>query len=324
MEHWKEENRIKKGLTGEEEMGPIKNSYRGLIDQPRMLDLVRSRPQAHPHMVDLPYRLCSWALDDPENVGLWVDSHGQLQAWAVLQEPFWTIDYAINPKGDRTFLSQVLEWADRQAKELLKLPTGHPQWFVEVFADQVDKIRILEAARFQPQADVGEDSWSKVLMRRLGGSPVKEYRIPPGFTLRPLVGEGEVASYVELHQAVFETKNMTFEWRQHTLHHPNYSPDLDLVVAAPEGKLAAFCIGWLWQEPGKALIGQIEPLGCAVEFRRYAFGRVVLAEVLRRMEKLGVEAIYVETDNYRNTALALYESLGFQVERDILVFRKDY
>ena len=65
-------------------------------------------------------------------------------------------------------------------------------------------------------------------------------------------------------------------------------------------------------------------MGCHKDYRRYALGRVALAEVMRRMQALGVESILVETDNYRNTALALYESLGFHVIQDVLVFRKDY
>jgi uncharacterized protein YfaA (DUF2138 family) len=36
------------------------------------------------HVVDLPYRLSSWALDDPENVRLWTDAEGRLLAWIVL------------------------------------------------------------------------------------------------------------------------------------------------------------------------------------------------------------------------------------------------
>jgi ribosomal protein S18 acetylase RimI-like enzyme len=99
----------------------------------------------------------------------------------------------------------------------------------------------------------------------------------------------------------------------------HYRPDLDVVVAAPDGRLAAFCIGWL-----QGTDGQIEPLGCHADFRRYALGRVALAEVLRRLHTAGAERIYVETDNYRDTAFRLYESMGFNVIREVLVYRKDY
>jgi ribosomal protein S18 acetylase RimI-like enzyme len=51
---------------------------------------------------------------------------------------------------------------------------------------------------------------------------------------------------------------------------------------------------------------------------------VVLCETIRRLQRLGAEKIFVETDNYRNTAFRLYESVGFQMIHDVLVYRMDY
>jgi ribosomal protein S18 acetylase RimI-like enzyme len=283
--------------------------------------LVRAFPAEHTHVADLPYRLSSWAFDYPENVGLWVDAEGKLAAWAVLQPPFWTIDCACHPAAQAELYLLMLAWADQRARQIIDTPSGHPAWFVNVFSDQTQHIHHLKDAGFTSQANAGEDAWSKVFMQRPAALPVANYRIPPGFTIRPLAGEIEVKAYVILHQSVFETKNMTLAWRRRILRHPDYSPDLDVVVSAPDGRLAAFCIGWL--NP-TGLNGQIEPLGCHADFRRYALGRLVLAEVLRRLQAQGAQQIYVETDNYRDTAFRLYQSLGFEVVRDILVFRKDY
>jgi ribosomal protein S18 acetylase RimI-like enzyme len=65
-------------------------------------------------------------------------------------------------------------------------------------------------------------------------------------------------------------------------------------------------------------------LGCHHEFRHYGLGRVALSEGLRRLQVLGAKNIYVETDNYRNTAFDLYQSFDFEVIQDVLVYRKDY
>jgi len=65
-------------------------------------------------------------------------------------------------------------------------------------------------------------------------------------------------------------------------------------------------------------------LGCHRDFRRYALGRVALSEGLHRLQSLGAQRIFVETDSYRNTAFQLYEAFDFQVLKDVLVFRKDY
>jgi ribosomal protein S18 acetylase RimI-like enzyme len=109
-----------------------------------------------------------------------------------------------------------------------------------------------------------------------------------------------------------------------TLKHPDYQPNLDVVVVAPDSRLVAFCIGWICHTPDGGLRGQIEPLGCHADFRKYALGRVALCETLRRLHQHGAQSIFVETDNYRSTAFRLYESVWFRVIREVLVYRKDY
>jgi mycothiol synthase len=217
---------------------------------------------------------------------------------------------------------QILAWANRRARRMLHTPSGHPCWFVMVFANQADRIQDLEEAGFTSQANVGEDSWSKVLMQRLAQMPVADCALPAGFTIRPLAGKSEVEAYVQLHQAVFESKNMTVEWRRRTLHRPEYLPDLDLAAVAPDGQLAAFCICWLDAE--KKSSGQIEPLGVRADLRKLGLGRAILAEGLRRLHLHGANQVYVETDNYRDAALELYEAVGFRTIQDILVYRQDY
>jgi ribosomal protein S18 acetylase RimI-like enzyme len=300
-------------------MKTIYRTYQGEADQQVMLALARQYPKEHLRVLDLPYRFCSWALDDPQNTRLWFDTGGNLLGWAVLQTPFWTVDLTCSPDAAPFLYAEMLAWADERARQLAGTPGGRPAWFVMVFSDQAGHIRELESAGFANQADVGEDSWSKVFMRRASEIPVKDYRIPPGFTVRPLANEAEVEAYVTLHRVVFESKNMTVEWRRRTLQQPDYRPDLDLIVAAPDGSLAAFCVCWLHGNEA-----QIEPLGCHPDYRRYALGRLALAEGLRRLQDAGAVHIFVETDNYRDTALKLYEHMGFQVMRDVCVFRKNY
>jgi ribosomal protein S18 acetylase RimI-like enzyme len=96
---------------------------------------------------------------------------------------------------------------------------------------------------------------------------------------------------------------------------------LDIIVESPEGQLVAFCIGWFDDHLNA---GHIEPLGCHKDYRKYALGRVALSEVLRGLQSLGAETIYVETDSFRNTAFRLYEFFDFQVIKNVLVYRKNF
>lgn len=302
-------------------MKTTQRNYDSDADKTLMIDLARRFSTENLHVVDLPYRLSSWGLDDPANTRLWFNDRGQLIAWAFLNAPFWTVDYCLYPAVQDELLPEVLEWANSRIKAVQDSPFGHTCWFMMAFSSQTGRIKTLEAAGFAGQADVGEDSWTKVLMCRPRDLPVKRYESPTGFTIRPLAGQAEVPAYVELHQTVFGTRNMTTEWRCRTLRQPAYRPDLDIVIAAPDGRLGAFCIGWMDAE---TRCGHVEPLGCHKDFRHYALGRTALCEVLYRLQSAGCKQIYVETDNYRDTAFRLYESVGFEVLQDVIVFRKDY
>jgi ribosomal protein S18 acetylase RimI-like enzyme len=303
-------------------MKTTQRPFSGKADIQAMCALARLSPIDNLHVVDLPYRLGSWALDDPANIGLWTDADGQLLAWAVMQTPFWTIDYACHPQSDRHIYPEILAWADRRARQVPDTPYGHPCWFAMVFANQTNRIRHLEASGFASQANRGQDSWSKVLMSRTARTPMPLCKMPAGFTVRPLEGEGEIEAYVALHQSVFESRNMTAAWRARTLDCPEYMPDLDLVAVGPDGRLAAFCVCWLGR--GTKVSGQIEPLGVRAELQQSGLGRAILSEGLRRMQKYGADPVLVETDSYRNAAVRLYESVGFRAARRILVYRKDY
>ena len=294
------------------------------VDAQPMIQLAREQRSDTLHITDLPYRLSSWALDDPDNVGIWTDEEGRLVGWAAMQTPFWTIDYVFKPNISQSLHRQILAWADARAQSAHSASYGLPAWYVNVFTEQIERRDDLEQAGFINRANAGEEAWSKVWLERSGSDEVTSYPLPSGFSLRPLAGENEVEAYVELHQAVFQTRNMTSEWRKRTLSQPDYIPDLDIVVVASDGRLVAFCIGWLSETTGGKFIGQIEPLGCHADFRRYALGRVALCETLRGLQQHGAESIYVETDSYRNTAFRLYESVGFRVIKDVAVYGKDY
>jgi mycothiol synthase len=299
-------------------------SFRGAADLAAMAALASAFPANNLHFADLPYRFSSWALDRLESARLWEDETGRLLAWAVLQTPFWAIDFMIHPDADPDVQETLLLWVDEQAQALVGTPYGRPAWFISVFADQLQRIQAIEAAGFVSQANVGENSWTKVLLSRPYGQEIAKWSLPEGFIIRPLQGRAEAKLYAFLHRAVFESTNMTLDWRLRTLLQPSYRPDLDLVVVAPDGHLAAFCICWLDEASSGAITGQIEPMGVSEPYRALGLGRAILAEGLRRLEQVGAQRICVETDHYRGPALNLYESAGFTVERQVLVFRKDY
>lgn len=290
-----------------------------------MQALAHCAPEQHLHLIDLPYRLSSWALDRAENLRLWRGADGQLLAWAVLQAPFWAIDVALHPAADAALYSEALTWAVARARALADDPDyGRPCWFVSVPAEQSERRAALEAQGFADQAQVPVDPWSKVLLTRPARGPVWERSLPPGYRLRALGGRAEAGAYVALHRAVFQSTSMTVGWRERTLARAQYRPELDLVIEAPDGSLAGFCIGWF--DPagfGGLPSGQIEPLGVAAGQRGLGLGRGLLEACCARLADAGAEHIYVETDRQREAALGVYGAAGFRILHDVCVYRLD-
>jgi mycothiol synthase len=300
-----------------------RRAFSGNVDLRAMAGLAHGTLADSLHVIDLPYRFSSWAFEYPDNVGLWVDGDGHLLAWAVMQNPWWAVDYACQARAGQDLHQEILAWADERARQIVGTPSGLKKWCVNVFADQAGRIRDLERAGFVSQADMGEASWSKVLMRRPARARLADYTLPAGVTIRPLAGQSEVSAYADLQRTVFGSKNMTAGWRSRTLQQPQYVPDLDLVAVAPDGSLVAFCICWLDKETDP-VSGQVEPMGVHPDWRKSGLGRAILSEGLRRLGSHGASQVFVETDNYRDAALVLYESAGFRVIRDVLVYAKVY
>ncbi len=295
--------------------------FAGSPDLIRMCELAHTAGTVSLHVMDLPYRLSSWALDDPENVGLWVDASGRLIAWAVMQAPMWSVDYAYWSDGDTSQVhAAILNWADGRANVC-----GRPAWFVNVSEDQRGMRRDLEAAGFACQASVPQNPWSKVFLRRACGAPLSNSTVPAGFTVRPLAGQEEVDSYVALHRAAFDSTSMTPAWRSRVLQCPQYRADLDMVAVTPNGGLAAFCIAWFdakgWT--GRPC-GQIEPMGVHADFRGRGIGRAILLEALGRLYSAGALEVYVEADESEVGALPFYRSAGFEIAQRILIYRRNY
>jgi ribosomal protein S18 acetylase RimI-like enzyme len=298
-------------------------SFRGDADWAAMAAVVEAQPADHLHLIDLPYRLCSWAFDDPANAALWEDPAGAVRAWAALQTPFWSIDYAIDPAAPAGILQALLAWAAQRARALLGTPFARPAWFVSSPTGHAHNPE-LEAAGFRSQANVGPNSWSKLLFRRDALPAPARWALPEGFQIRPLGGRAEVEAYVSLHQAVFASANMTVAWRRRTLEHPAYRPELDLVLVDGEGQLAGFCVGWFSaQGPGRAPAGQIEPMGVRADLRGRGLGQALLSTCLGRLIEAGARSLLVETDNYRDAAFGLYRAAGFAIAREVVVYRRE-
>lgn len=266
--------------------------------------LAAAFPERATHAVDLPYRL-AWAR--PGHAGrvetaLWHE-RDELVAWAVWTPGSWETQVATHPARAAVLWPEILDWGAEHARAQAAGRAEPLSWWVAARDDDLDRIALLDANGFRQQ------EWTTLHYERALADVAPAPALPDGFAVRPLAGVAEVPAYVAAHRAAFNSTFMNDEWRQRTVQRPGYRADLDLVVAAPDGRVAAFAILWLGPESGGRREGQFEPVGVCPDFRRRGLGRAVMLEGMRRLRAAGATHAIVATDDTRAAANALYRSV---------------
>ena len=139
--------------------------------------------------------------------------------------------------------------------------------------------------------------------------PFGEPVLPPGFAIRGLRGEEEFPARVEAHRDAFAPSRMTLEKYAQLPSLPSYRFENDLVVTAPDGSLAAFCITWFDENSG---LGVFEPVGCTQAYQRKGLTRALLLAGCRHLKELGAHTAIVDAWSADIAPNKLYESCGFK------------
>ncbi len=101
---------------------------------------------------------------------------------------------------------------------------------------------------------------------------------------------------------------------------PVYDCEHDIIVVAPDGRVAAFCVFWL--DPVNK-VGLFEPVGTHPDFQRKGMGRALMLESLRRVKAQGMETAIVCADHDNAAAQRLYESVGFRMVNRLRLYAKN-
>lgn len=240
--------------------------------------------------------------DDPAALAqarLWTDEAGAVVgfAWPGGEQ----VDLIAHPRH-RALEGAMLAWAERRRLDGAAGPVALTAW---AFDESDTGRQALLRDRGYARADrcLIYRGWS------LDGPP-PEPRLPPGYTLRHVRGEEDIERRVAVHRDAFAPSRMTAAKQRAVMQAPTYRPDLDLVAVAPDRTFAAFCIVWF---DAANRIGVFEPVGCHSAHRRRGLARALLHEGLRRLQRLGARAAYVNSHGAEAAANALYESAGFRI-----------
>jgi mycothiol synthase len=160
-------------------------------------------------------------------------------------------------------------------------------------------------------------TWDRVNERGLD-EPVAEPVVPAGFVLR--------SARLDDADQLAAARNHSFapDWtgelyRSAVMEKPGYDPAHEIVVEAPDGRIAAFTVYWV--DP-RNRIGHFEPVGTHRDFQRRGLARAVMRHAMRQMRAQGMTVVTVNHDAENVPARRLYESLGFHKRHETYGFRR--
>jgi mycothiol synthase len=289
--------------------------YRDAGDLARMLALLQAGRAArsgtyYVHTGDLQWWLYYPPLGTAcwEHIYLWEDpAQGQhLQGWALLDPNGDSFDVYFQPELRGTALAEgMLAWAENALIPLARA-AGRKQagMFWVTPEDGFRSLWLKERGYHVTYQDTA-------LARPLA-APIQDIRIPHGFVVRTCLGLQEVEARARAQHNAFGSSAPFEAYVQRFtgfMQSPVYSPAADVVAAAPDGRIAAFCIIWT-DEVNR--VGLFEPVGTDPEFQRQGLGKAVMLEALRRLQAQGMHQAIVCTSENNIAALQLYASVGFQ------------
>lgn len=109
--------------------------------------------------------------------------------------------------------------------------------------------------------------------------------------------------------AQIEKASFSMPWSEKSFEEALDNPNAFYVVAEEEGRVAGYCGAYLILD--EADVNQV-----AVDSsrRNQGIGKKLMEALLERLEQAGASAVTLEVRKSNQTAIALYESLGFATE----------
>ncbi|MCC7451237.1 MAG: GNAT family N-acetyltransferase [Anaerolineae bacterium] len=302
-----------------------RRAYRGADDYQSSIDLWLPAVRAgdYPNAEILTELLTSSPSNPTDNVCLWEGSAGKLVGAAVLHLPWNNLLMVVHPDvppaDEQAMRHDMIAWG---AVRLQQVSTGSAAPVALDVACHEDDTALVALLEEQGFTRVEGDT---LRMVRSLDELIPEPHLPAGFSFRCVAGEHEAAQWVELRNDAFGNQYATVEQRLAEMRKPGYVPALDLMVAAPDGTWAAFCMcnldayesaragqGWGWTDP----------IGTRPAYRRQGLARAVILAGLRALKSTGAKTAILGTMSTNTAAIQLYESLGYRVLYRLIWYSK--
>jgi ribosomal protein S18 acetylase RimI-like enzyme len=288
-------------------------SYSGVADLARLIDFLLMCRAIEglgpwPPLREIRRRLRVATPQVCADTRLWEDQRGDLLAFATLWDGDILVS-CVHPRGPREdLLAHILAWGQAREQQWAQACGYRSTLCVPIRSDDRLGAALLERQGFVPEA------WQTLRMARRLDMPLPPPFVPPGFTVRSVAGEQELAEILVLQQAVFVAA-ASGDDRPALMSDPSYCADLDLVAVAPDGTLVAFCLCTISAKedrPPGHTEGWIELIGTHPRFGRHGLARALLLTGLERLKCHGMDTVVLGTTSWNVAAQQLFTSAGFR------------
>jgi GNAT superfamily N-acetyltransferase len=305
-----------------------------LVEAMSFVTICRSRDphNDYPHIGDLQWWCRDGSLDNQQNWRFWYLDTGEALALGIVAGH--EIICLLHPDfRTRERYRMVHQWAVQRVKERAE-QQGERQYEIWEQAWGIATGDDLEVERFLEREGFERQDLSYLCYRRSLIEPAPAPVLPTGWTLRPITGEAEAEMRAALqHDAFFRGGDTAYEeatMRQRAvMRMPQYDPQLDLMIIAPDGTPAAGCICWV--DPVNH-VGLFEPVGTRPQYRRQGLATALMLGGLERLRERGMQAALVigehpgteEKSTEFTSSRFVYEAVGFQVLCRTHLYHKVY
>jgi ribosomal protein S18 acetylase RimI-like enzyme len=237
---------------------------------------------------------------------VWADEAGAFGAFALVDGEF-VVQERID--GGPTTIEQI-GWLEAQLR-------GSGRQAIEFHVAQGDPIRDGLLGGGYQQSGIELE-----LLADTSHEPERE-PLPAGLRFGSLLDVSDDA-YIDGHRAAWSDRRPSPYRRE--LHDavkrmPGFRPDLVTIAIAPDGTVAACCIGWMDQRSATL---EIEPLGTHRDYRRLGIAHAVVKEVQHRAWENGARHVLVWNDpNTNPAAYRLYTGADMPPNRTLIALRKE-
>lgn len=261
-----------------------------------------------------------FAMVDGEPIA-WVSLQPRLESEGdQIYRHYVALPEASRGMGLRAALINLVE--KRAVERAADLPAGQTSWLEASFSsNQGQAIALIKAKGYQPVRYF-------FFMTRSLAEPIKDQPMPAGFYQRPLTEADYRAIWQANQQAFSEHWGHAETTEQHFqmfLEDPLTNPDL-WQIAWHDEQVAGMVLNFLDEQENEEfnrLRGYTEDIAVLKPFRRRGLAKALISKSMKMFKEMGMEetALGVDTDN-QTGALELYQSLGYETERKMTVYRK--